>query len=144
MNFASLPSIVMVSSPSPPYDAGEMRSESDTAVGRALSTRPEHQLPLRGGASSSGAAPSRHWFRTSMPVALSPSIVMMSSPFHPYDAGEMRSESRPHALDASRASTSSPRRYEHFVRAFQTLVSHFDVFSTVAHNRDGVIAIISL
>ena len=44
----------------------------------------------------------------------------------------------------SRASTSSPRRGEHFLRAFQTLISHVDVLNTVARNRDGVIAIISL
>ena len=56
----------------------------------------------------------------------------------------MRSESRPHALNASLASTSSPRRGEHFLRAFQTLVSHLDEFSTVARNRNGVVAIISL
>ena len=69
---------------------------------------------------------------------------MMSSPSIPYDVGERRSESRPHALNASRASTSSPRRGKHFVRAFQTLVSHLDVLRTVALNRDGVIAFISL
>ena len=58
-------------------------------------------------------------------------IVHVSSPSPPYDAGEMRSESRPRALNASRASTSSPRRGEHFLRAFQTLVSHADFFHIV-------------
>ena len=76
--------------------------------------------------------------------APSPVIVMVSSPSRPYDVGEMRSESRPHALNASRVSTSSPRRGEHFVRAFQTLVSHEDHVRTVARNRNGVVAIISL
>ena len=56
----------------------------------------------------------------------------------------MRSESRPHALDASRVSTSYPRRGEHFLRVFQTLVSHADDGRIVARNHDGVIAIISL
>ena len=59
----------------------------------------------------------------------------------------MRSESRPHtlhALNASRASTSSPRRGEHCLRAFQTLISHANVKSIVALNRDGVIAFTSL
>ena len=69
---------------------------------------------------------------------------MVSSPSPPYDVGEMRSESRSHALDASRASTSSPRLGEHFVRDIQTLVSHNDKGRIVARNRDGVIAIISL
>ena len=69
----------------------------------------------------------------------------MSSPSSPYDVGEMRSESRPHARNASRASTSFPRLGEHFrSRAFQTLVSHEDAHRTVARNRHGVIAITSL
>ena len=72
-------------------------------------------------------------------------IEHVSSPPSPYDVGEMRSESRPHALDTSRASTSSPRLGEHFrSRAFQTLVSHVDVLNIVARNRNGVIAITSL
>ena len=80
-----------------------------------------------------------------MNPALSPSIVMVSSPSFPYDVREMRSESRPHALNASRTSTSSPRRGEHFLRApSQTLVSHPDGDRIVARNRDGVIAIFSL
>ena len=69
---------------------------------------------------------------------------MVSSPSYPYDVGEMRSESRPHALNASRASTSSPRRGEHCLRAFQTLISHADAERIVALNRDGVVAFISL
>ena len=79
-----------------------------------------------------------------MTFALAPVIVMMSSPSSPYNAGEMRSESRPHALDASRASTSSPLWGEHCLRVFQTLILHFDVDRLVARNRDGVIAFISL
>ena len=74
----------------------------------------------------------------------SPVIVTVSSPPPAYDVGEMRYEPRPHALDASRVSTSSPRRGEHFLRAFKTLISHVDVLNTVARNRDGVIAIMSL
>ena len=83
---------------------------------------------------------------TAVPVVSVPDVVVhvhVSSPSPPYDVGEMRSESRPRALDASRASTSSPRLGEHFVRAFQTLVSHVDVVR-IALNRDGVIAITSL
>ena len=71
-------------------------------------------------------------------------IKQVSSPSFPYDIGEMRSESRPHTLNASRVSTSSPRLGEHFVRVFHTLVSHVDDFRIVARNRDGVIAILSL
>ena len=71
---------------------------------------------------------------------------MVSSPSFPYDVREMRSESRPHALNASRASINflSAAEGEHFLRAFQTLISHPDAVRTVARNRDGVIAIISL
>ena len=71
-------------------------------------------------------------------------IEHVSTPKSPYDVGEMRSESRPRALNASRVSTSSPRRREHFVRAFQTLVSHGDAARSETLNRDGVIAITSL
>ena len=125
MLFASLPVIVMVSSPPFPYDVGEMRSESRphalnatvlsinflSAVGRTLPP-----------------PPSRHWFRTPMFSALLPLIVMVSSPPRPYDVGEMRSESQPRALDTSRASTSHPRQGEHFLRApsrhwFRTQIS---------------------
>ena len=67
-----------------------------------------------------------------------------SSPSPPYDVGEMRSESRPYPLNASRVSTSSPPRREHFLRVFQTLISHVDLYRTVALNRDGVIAVTSL
>ena len=56
----------------------------------------------------------------------------------------MRSESRPHALNPPRASTSSPRLGEHFLRVFQTLVSHVDLLRTFALNRNGVIATTSL
>ena len=80
-----------------------------------------------------------------MSVAPSPVIVMLSSPSFPYDVGEMRfDESRPHALNASRASTSYPQRGEHFLRAFQTLVSHVDLVRSVAINRHDVIANTSL
>ena len=83
-----------------------------------------------------------------MPPSPSPEIVMVSSPSNPYDVGEMRSESQPRALNASRVirrvSTSSPRRGKHCLRVFQTLISHADVFSIVALNRDGVIANFSL
>ena len=69
----------------------------------------------------------------------------MSSPSSPYDVGEMRSESRPRALNASRVSTSSPRGASTSSGlAFQTLDSHLDVARKVALNRDGVIAITSL
>ena len=69
---------------------------------------------------------------------------MVSSPLPPYDAGETRSESRPHALNASRVSTSSSRQGEHFLRAFKTLVSHEDVVRIVTRDRDGVITVTSL
>ena len=118
-----------------------MRSESRPhalnapRVSTSSSRRGEHFLH----------APSRHWLRTKMRSAPSPVIVMASSPSCPYDVGEMRSESWPHALNASRVSTSSPRQGEHFQsRAFQTLISHVDVLSVVALNRDGVIASLSL
>ena len=84
---------------------------------------------------------------TSDPVFVVPDdsvIEHVSSPSPPYDVGEMRSESRPHALNASRVSTSSPRLGEHFFRAFQTLISHVDAVRLVARNRDGVIAFTSL
>ena len=72
-------------------------------------------------------------------------IEHVSSPVFPYDIGEMRSESQPNALDASLGvSTSSPRRGEHCLRAFQTLVSHVDVVRTFALNRNGVLAFTSL
>ena len=109
---APLPLIVMVSSPACPYDVEEMRSESRP---HALNASRAPPYPRRGGHFL--RAPSRHWFRTAMVVASSPVIVMVSSPAFPYDVGEMRSESRPHALNASRASTSSPRRGGHFLRA---------------------------
>ena len=71
---------------------------------------------------------------------------MVSSPPSPYDVVEMRSESRLHALDASRVlSTFSPRLGEHcLLRASQTLISHLDLPQIVARNRHGVIAITSL
>ena len=81
------------------------------------------------------------------PVVSVPSVVVIehaSLPSSPYDAGEIRSESRPRALNASRVSTSSPRRGEHCLRAFQTLVSHFDGARSVAHNRDDIDASTSL
>ena len=130
----------MVSSPVHPYDVEEMRSESRPLALNASRVSPSS--PRRG--EHFLRAPSRHWFRTLMFVALLPVIVMMSSPSSPYDAGEMRSESLPHALHASRASTSSPRWGEHFLRAFQTLVSHVDGGRQVALNHDGVIASFSL
>ena len=71
-------------------------------------------------------------------------IEHVSSPSSPYDVGEMSSESWPHTLYASQVSTSYPLRGERFLRAFQTLISHEDVDRTVARNRNGVIAIISL
>ena len=59
---------------------------------------------------------------------------MVSSPSFPYDVGEMRSESRPRALNASRV----------FLPEVQTLISHLDLGRSVARDRDGVIASISL
>ena len=44
----------------------------------------------------------------------------------------------------SRVSTSYLRRGEHCLRAFQTLVSHVEVLSINARNRDGVVVIASL
>ena len=84
----------------------------------------------------------------SIPDFVVPSVAVIkhvSPPSPPYDVGEMRSESRPHALSASRVSTSFPRQGEHFrSRALQTLISHLDVLSIVALNHDSVIANTSL
>ena len=103
----------MVSSPSSPYDDWGDEIRVTTARSQRV---PSIDFLSAAGRALPPDAPSRRWFRTTMALALSPTIAMVSSPIPPYDVGEMRSESRPRALNASRASTSSPWRGEHFLQ----------------------------
>ena len=73
-------------------------------------------------------------------------IEHVSSPFPPYDVGEIyeirvtaaRSRRVPSINFLTAAGRALPPR------PFQTLISHFDELSIVARNRDGVVAITSL
>ena len=136
------PVIVMVSSPSSPYDVGKMRSESRP---HALIER----APSIDFLSSAGRALPPRAFQTLVShedvlrtVALNRdaviAIISLRRRGDEIRVTAARSQRAPSIDFRSAAGRALPPR------AFQTLISHVDAARTVARNRDGVLAFPSL